>query len=48
MFFRDIELDANEYRVSIGGDPAKAYGRRMQRMLLFQQIGEALKPRELT
>lgn len=48
MFFRDIELDANEYRVSIGGDPAKAYDRRMQRMLLFQRIEEVLKPRELT
>lgn len=48
MFFRDIELDANEYRVSIGGDPARAYDRRMQRMLLFQRIEEVLKPRELT
>ena len=48
MFFHDIELDANEYRVSIGGDPAKAYDRRMQRMLLFQRIEEVLKPRELT
>ena len=38
MFFRDIELDANEYRVSIGGDPARAYDRRMQRVLLFQRI----------
>lgn len=47
MFFRDIELDANEYRVSIGGDPAKAYDRRMQRILLFQRIEEVLKPREL-
>ena len=48
MFFRDIELDANEYRVSIGGDPARAYDRRMQRVLLFQRIEEVLKPRELT
>ena len=48
MFFWDIELDANEYRVSIGGDPAKAYDRRMQRVLLFQRIEEVLKPRELT
>ena len=47
MFFQDIELDANEFRVSIGGDPAKAYDRRMQRVLLFQRIKEALKPREL-
>ena len=28
-FFQDIELDANEFRISIGGDPAKAYDRRM-------------------
>ena len=48
MFYRDIELDANEYRVSIGGDPAKAYDRRIQRILLFQRIEEVLKPRELT
>lgn len=48
MFFRDIELDTNEYRVSIGSDPARAYDRRMQRMLLFQRIEEVLKPRELT
>ena len=48
MFFRDIELDANEYRVSIDGDPARAYDRRMQRVLLFQRIEEVLKPRELT
>ena len=47
MFFQDIELDANEFRVSIGGDPAKAYDRRMQRVLLFQRIEEVLKPREL-
>ena len=47
MFFRDIELDANEFSVSIGGDPAKAYDRRMQRVLLFQRIEEVLKPREL-
>ena len=47
-FFQDIELDANEFRISIGGDPAKAYDRRMQRMLLFQRIEEVLKPRELT
>ena len=48
MFFRDIELDANEYCVSVGGDPAKAYDRRMQRVLLFQRIEEVLNPRELT
>ena len=48
MFFQDIELDANEYRVSIGGDPAKAYDRRMRRVLLFQRMEEVLKPRELT
>ena len=47
MFFQDIELDANEFRISVGGDPAKAYDRRMQRMLLFQRIEEVLKPREL-
>ena len=47
MFFQDIELDANEYHVSIGGDPAKAYDHRVQRVLLFQRIKEVLKPREL-
>lgn len=48
MFFRDIELDANEFRISFSGDPAKAYDRRMQRLLLHQRIEEVLKPRELT
>lgn len=47
IFFRDIELDANEFHISIGGDPAKAYDRRIRRMLLFQRIEEVLKPREL-
>ena len=47
-FFQDIELDANEFRISIGGDPAKAYDRRMRRVLLFQRMEEVLKPRELT
>ena len=48
MFFQDIELDVNEFRISIGGDPAKAYDRRMRRVLLFQRMEEVLKPRELT
>ena len=48
MFFQDIELDANAFHLSIGGDPAKAYDRRMRRVLLFQRMEEVLKPRELT
>ena len=48
IFFRDIELDANEFHISIGGDPAKAYDRRIRRVLLFQRMEEVLKPRELT
>ena len=42
-FFRDIELDANEFRVSVGGDPAKAYDRYMRRVLLLQLVEEVLK-----
>lgn len=38
MFIQDIELDIYEFRIGIGGDPAKAYDRRMRRVLLFQRM----------
>lgn len=44
--FHDIELDANEFRISFGGDPAKAYDRRMRRILLHRLMDDVLSPRE--
>ena len=45
--FQSYDLGDRVFTVSCGGDPAKAYGRQMQRRLLFQRIGEVLSPREL-
>lgn len=40
-------LGDDVFSVIYGGDPAKAYDRYMRWMLLFQQMEEVLKPREL-
>ena len=45
--FQSVDLGDQVFKVSGGGDPAKAYDRYMRRILLLQRMEEVLSSREL-